>query len=162
SAGVLRARFQRLHARALIETSRSPEAVKLLDEALRAFRSLGAQDFVARTLYDLARAHARLDARGEAIKFALAAEQALARGDVIDRTLELEIHQFLAAAYHGLGDTASAQARGERARTLAEDIADPAALARLYSSLSLTRFEENDKEAALAYARKSADIWESL
>jgi tetratricopeptide (TPR) repeat protein len=162
SSGVLRARFQRLQARALIETTRSPDAVKLLDEALRAFRSLGAKEFVARTLYDMARAHGRLDAIGEAVKYALDAEQAIARGDVIDRTLELEIHQFLAGMYHVLGDPASAQIRAERARTMAEDAADPAALAKLYSSLALSRYEEGDKEAALAYARKVIELSESL
>lgn len=162
ASGILRARFQRLQARALIETSRSPDAVRLLDEAVRAFRSLGAREFVGRTLYDLARAHARLDSPGEAINFALQAEQAVARGDVIDRTLELEIHQFLASAYHTLGDEASAQIRAERARAMAEDAADPAALAKLYQSLALTRFEQGDKEAALAYARKSLDLYDGL
>jgi len=162
ASGILRARFQRLQARALIESIRSTEAVKLLDEALRAFRSLGAKEFVARTLYDLGRAHMRLDAPGEAIRNALQAEQAIERGDVIDRTLELEIHQFLAGAYHALGDAASAHIRAERARSLAEDAADPAALAKLYQSLALTRYEEGDKEAALAYVRKSIDLHDTL
>ena len=162
ATGVLRARFQRLHARALIETSRSPEAVKLLDEALRAFRSLGAKEFVGRTLYDMARAHARVDAIGEGVKYALDAEQSIERGDVIDRTLELEIHQFLAGSYYVLGDVASAQIRAERARAIAEDAADPQALAKLYFALSFSRYEEGDKEAALAYARKSLELWESL
>src|SRR6266508_1487407 len=121
ATGVLRARFQRLQARALIETSRSQETVKLLDEALRSFRSLGAKEFVARTLYDLARAHARLGAPGEGIHYALEAEQALQRGDVIDR-----------------------------------------ALAKMYGALALTRYEEGDKEAALAYARKSIDAHDAL
>lgn len=162
ATGVLRARFQRLQARALIETTPSPEAVKLLDEALRAFRSLGAKEFVARTLFDLARAHARLWATGEALSLALQAEQAIQRGDVIDRTLELEIHQFLSAAYLTLGDQSSSQIRAERARALAEDAADPAALAKLYQSLALARYEQGDKEAALAYARKSIDLFESV
>lgn len=162
ASGILRARFQRLQARALVESARSSEALKLLDEALRAFRSLGAKEFVARTLYDLARAHARLGSPGEAVRLALQAEQAIERGDVIDRTLELEIHQFLAASYHALGDSSSAQIRAERARSLAEDVADPAALAKLYESLALSRYEEGDKEAALAYARKSIDLYETL
>ncbi|MBI2983997.1 MAG: hypothetical protein HYY42_07480, partial [Chloroflexi bacterium] len=162
ATGVLRARFQRLQARALIDTARSPEAVKLLDDALRSFRSLGAKEFVARTLYDLARAHARLGAPGEAVRYALEAEQAIARGDVIDRTLELEIHQFLAGVYYALGDISSAQLRGERARTIAEDAADPVALARLYGALALTRYEEGDKEAALAYARKAIQAHDAL
>lgn len=162
ATGVLRARFQRLQARALIESAKTSEAVRLLDEALRAFRSLGATEFVARTLYDLARAHGRLGSTGEGIRYALLAEQAIDRGDVIDRTLELEIHQFLAAAYQVSGDPASSEIRAERARVLAEDTADPAALAHLYQSLALTRFEQGDKEAALAYARKSIDLFESL
>ena len=162
ASGILRARFQRLQARALIETTRSPEAVQLLDEALRAFRSLGAKAFAARTLYDLARAHMRVGAPGEAVRYALQSEHAIERGDVIDRTLELEIHQFLASIYYGLGDVASAQIRSERARAIAEDAADPAALAKLYGSLALTRYEEGDKEAALAYARKSIEAHDAL
>jgi len=162
ASGILRARFQRLQARALVESTRSPEAVKLLDEALRTFRSLGAKEHVARTQYDLARAHARLNAVGEAVRSALQAEQALERGDVIDRTLELEIHQFLANAYYALGDLDSAQIRAERARAIAEDAADPAALAKLYGALALARYEDGDKEAALAYARKSIEAHEAL
>ena len=162
AGGILRARFQRLQARALIESTRSQEAVKLLDEAVRAFRSLGAKEFVARTLYDQARAHARLGATGEAVNLALQAEQAIQRGDVIDRTLELEIHQFLAGEYWVLRDHASAQIRAERARAVAEDAADPMALAKMYQGLALTRYEEGDKEAALAYARKAVAAWEKL
>ncbi|MEX2047281.1 MAG: helix-turn-helix transcriptional regulator, partial [Chloroflexota bacterium] len=162
STGVLRARFQRLQARAMIETHTTSETVKVLDEALRAFRALGARDFVARTLFDLARAHGTMMAPGEAVNYALQAEHAVERGDVIDRSLELDIHQLLASMYHWLGDKASASIRAERARALAEDVADPAAVARLYQSLSLTRFEEGDKEAALAYARKAVDLFETV
>lgn len=162
ATGVLRARFQRLQARALIESARSPDAVKLLDEALHTFRSLGATEFVARTQYDMARAHSRIGSAGEGIRHALLAEQAIERGDVIDRTLELEIHQFLAGAYHASGDPSSAEIRAERARGLAEDTADPSALARLYQSLAWTRYEQGDKEAALAYGRKSLDLFEGL
>jgi tetratricopeptide (TPR) repeat protein len=162
ASGVIRARFHRLQARALIGSARSPESVTLLDEALRTFRSLGAKDQAARTLFDLARAHARLGSPGEALRFALEAEQAIERGDLIDRTLELDIHGFLAAAYMALGDVSSAAMRAERARALAEDVADPGAVARMYDTLALTRYEEGDKEAALAYARKSIDAYESL
>lgn len=160
--GVLKARFQRLHARALIESSRSPDAVSLLDHALRSFRSFGARDYAARALFDLARAHGRLQSFGEALRYALQAEQAIERGDLIDRTLELDIHRFLASLYVALGDPASAEIRGERARALAEDIADPAAVAKMYETLALTRYQANDKEAALAYARKAIDLYEAL
>ncbi len=162
ASGVARARFQRLQGRALIDTTRSRDMVRLLEEALRTFRSLGAKDQAARTLFDLARAHARLDSAGESIRFALEAEQALQRGDLIDRTLELEIHSYLAGMYMVLGDNASAEVRADRARAIAEDIADPIALARMYETLALTRYAEGDKEAAVAYSRKSVDAYEAL
>jgi tetratricopeptide (TPR) repeat protein len=162
AGGVLRARFQRLQARALIRTTRSTEAVKLLDDALRTFRTLGAKDHAARTLMDLAHAHERLDSLGESLRFAMEAEHAIERGELVDRTLELEIHQFLAGVYMALGDMASAEIRAERARALAEDVADPYSVATTYAALALARFNEGDKEAALAYVRKSIDIYEAL
>lgn len=162
SEGVLRARFQRLRARALIETTRSRDAVRLLDQALRTFRRHGQAELEARTLFDLARAHARLQAPGEAINLALACEREIEAGKVVDRTLELEVHRFLVNAYAWIGDHASADARGERALALAQDVADPAALAKLYASLAQTRHEQGDAEAALSYARRSLELYERL
>jgi tetratricopeptide (TPR) repeat protein len=162
SRGLMRARFQRLHGRALLLMDRSAEAIKLLDQALASFRSFGAKDLAARTMFDLARAHMRSDAQGEAIRYALDAEHALHVEDLIDKTLELDIHRLLSTVYLRLGDVASADLRTERARALAEDIADPGVLAKLYASLALTRFQGGDREAALAYARKSLDGFEGL
>ncbi len=162
SRGLMRARFQRLHARALTVMDRPVEAIKLLDQALASFRSFSAKDLAARVMFDLAQAHARSDAPGEAVRYALEAERALHVGELIDKTLELDIHRFLSGGYLQLGDVRSADLRAERARSLAEDIADPAALAKLYASLALTRYESGDRDAALIYARKSLDGFETL
>lgn len=161
ATGLLRARLRRVHGRALAET-RSRDGVHLLDEALRLFRSAGATELVARTLFDLARAFARLDAPGEAVRYALEAEQGVQRGDLIDRTFELQLHQFLAAAYQALGDGSSAEIRAERARAMAEDGGDPRTLASLYQTMALTRYEQGDSEAALAYARKGLEAFEAV
>lgn len=160
--GILRVRIKRLRARALIETDRSRESVRLLDEARRDFERLARPDLVARTLFDLARAHARLDEPGEALSYALSAEQALLRGDVVDRTLELQIMRILVNIYERLGDYGSAALRGERALAIAEDVADPDALAKLYSSLALTRFEQKDIESAITYAKRALGLYETL
>lgn len=162
ASGLLRARFRRLRARALIETSRSRESVRLLEEALQTFRRLGVVELEARTMFDLARAHARLDAPGEGLRLALACERAIEAGKVVDATLELELQRFLANTFVRLGDHASADLRAERALALAQDVADPAALAKLYAGLAITRHEQGDQEAALVYARRSLDLYQQL
>lgn len=160
--GVLRARAKRVHARALIETERSREAVRLLNEARREFEALREKELAARTLFDLARAHARLDQPGEALHHLLACERALEGREVVDRTLELQVQRLLSNVYVRLRDFNAADLRAERALAIAEDVADPDALAKLYSGLARTRHEQGDTETAIGYARKSLELYERL
>jgi tetratricopeptide (TPR) repeat protein len=146
----------------LVDTARTPDAVQLLRAALTAFQSHGAKDQAARTLFDLARAHSRLHSHAESLRCALEVERAIERGDVVDRSLELDVHRFLAGVYIALGEFASAEVRAERARALAEDVADPVVVAKLYETLALTRYEGGDKEAALAYLHKSIELYEKF
>jgi tetratricopeptide (TPR) repeat protein len=162
ATGLLRARFQRLHGRALTESTRSPDAVSLLDEALRYFRAHGERALAARTVFDLAVAHARLWRLGEALNLALEAERAVADRDVVDRTLELQIHSLAASVFVALGDIGSAELRAQRALAIAQDVADPATMAQMYSTLSFARHEEGDLEGALDFARRSLDIYDNL
>jgi transcriptional regulator with XRE-family HTH domain len=162
ATGLLRARFQRLHGRALTESSRSPDTVGLLDEALRYFRAHGERALAARTVFDLAVAHARLWRLGEALNLTLEAERAIADRDVVDRTLELQIHSLAATVFVALGDIGSAELRAQRALAIAQDVADPATMAQMYSTLSFTRHEEGDLEGALDFARRSLDIYDTL
>ena len=159
TSGLLRARAKRLRARALIESTRSREAIQLLDEARREFIARGERELAARTLFDLARAHARLDQPGEALHYLLLAERALEAREVVDATLDLQVQRLLANTYVRLGDYDAASLRGERALALAQDIADPHALANLYSGMARTRYEQGDLEAAIAYARRALDIY---
>jgi len=161
-SGALRARVKRVRARALIETDRSRDAVRLLDEARREFEQLGEKDLAARTLVDLARAHARLDQPGEALHYLLASERALEAREVVDRTLELQVQRMLSNVYVRMRDFVAADLRAERALAIAQDVSDPDALAKLYSGLALTRQEQGDTETAIGYARKSLDLYEQL
>jgi len=162
SSGVLRARAQRLRGRALNEASKSRDAIRLLDEALRTFRDARERELVVRTTYDLAVAHGRLDEHAESLNLALECERALRNGELVDRTLELQVLAYIAAKLVELGDFASADLRAERARALAEDIADPRALGTLYESLAATREQQGDLDGALRFARKAMEAHRQL
>ena len=162
ASGALAARVKRVRGRALTQTARSREAVRLLDEALRAFRAAGENEAVVRTLYDLALAHARLEQQGEALNLALQCEHMLNESVLVDRTFELKLLSFLAGTFVTLGDFGAADARAERAKALAEDVTDPRAVANLYENLAVTREKQGDLEAALQYARRSLALYEHL
>ncbi len=162
AAPSLRARMRRVHGKALVALGRPREAVPVLDDALRAFRTARDTESMARTMYDLAVAHARAQSIGDALGLALQAEHTIASGDVVDRTLELELLTFLATLFVTLGDYDAADLRAERAKAIAQDVADPSAVASLYQSLAATRQEQGDFEAALAYARRSLQAYEQL
>jgi len=157
-----RARLLRLRGRALTETTRSGEAIKVLDDALRLFRAAGDRDMVVRTLLDLAKAHAFVEEFGEALNLALQAEQAVNVGDLVDRSFELQLLSFLSGILIIVGDTGAADVRAERARAIAEDVAEPRALASIYQVLTEAQQRKGDFEGALVYARKSLAAYEEL
>ena len=160
--GAGRARLARLRGRALVELGRPKEALIDLDDALRRFRAAGQRDLAARTLFDLAWAHAAAEAHGEALNLALQCEHALTAGDIVDRTLELKVLAFLAGSFVLVGDLTAADLRSERARALAEDVTDPRTLADLYENLTTTRQRQGDLDAALVYARRAVAAYEDL
>lgn len=157
-----RARWLRLRGRIALQTDHTTEAVRLLDVALRLFRSQGTRELAARTLLDLAMAYGRIEAHGEAVHYALQCENAIYAGEVVDRTLELRVLSLLASLFVTLGDLTSADLRIERAKQVAEDVADPRAVGNLYASLAIAREREGDLEAALNFAQKSLDAYEQL
>ena len=162
AAGALAVRVKRLRGRALVEANRSRDGIRLLDDALRSYRAVGDRELVARTLYDLAVVHARLEEQGEALNLALQAEHLVNEGAVVDRTFELKLLSFLASTFVVLADFGAADLRTERAKALAEDVRDARAVANLYESLAITRQKQGDFEAALAYARRSLTAYEEL
>jgi tetratricopeptide (TPR) repeat protein len=151
-----------LRGRALNAMDRPHEAVRALDEALRAFRGRNDRASAARVVFEIARAHAQLDNQTEALNLGLQAEAALNDGTIVDRTFELRVMEFIAAIAVNLGDFAAADLRTERAKALAEDVTDPHTLASLYENLTVTRQRQGDLEGALLYARKSLDAYERL
>src|SRR5258708_2168499 len=162
SSGVLRARALRIRGRALVEAGRPREAIAALEEAARAFESLGEREMVIRTTYDRAVAHAHLDEPGNALALALESEASLRAGGFVDRTLELQVRSLLAATFARAGDLESADQQARLALDLASDVVDTDALATLYSTLSVTRQRMGDIDSALGYARQSLALYEGL
>jgi tetratricopeptide (TPR) repeat protein len=162
SRGTLRARWLRLHGQALLRLDRARDAINSLDQARRAFRSLPDPELTARTTYELAQAHAALGEFAEAVGLASECERLLDSRVVVDRTLEFQVMNFLAAMFIDLGEVGAADLRAERALTIAKDVSDLSALAHLYAGLSITRQQQGDFEAALSAARKSLEAYERL
>lgn len=151
-----------LRGRALLGLDRPRDAVRALDDALRAFRATSDKASATRVLFELARAHAQLDNQAEALNLGLQCEAAINDGLLVDRTFELKVMEFIAAIAVNLGDFGAADLRTERAKALAEDVADPRTLASLYENLTVTRQRQGDLEGALLYARKSLEAYERL
>lgn len=151
-----------IQGRALLALNRPHEALKALDAALRSYRSKNDRASATRVLFELALVHARLDNQTEALNLGLQCEAAINEGVIVDRTFELRVMELIAGIAVNLGDFSAADLRTERARTLAEDVSDPRALASLYENLTVMRESQGDREGALLYARKSLEAYERL
>jgi tetratricopeptide (TPR) repeat protein len=162
ATGSLRARALRARGRALVEAARPREGLVLLEEAGRAFESMGQRESVIRTIYDRALAYAHLNEPGNALALALECDAAMTAGGLVDRTLELQVRSLLATTFARSGDLESADWQAQRALRLAEDVVDPDALGSLYSTLSFARQRQNDLSGAMAYARKGLAVFEEL
>jgi tetratricopeptide (TPR) repeat protein len=158
----LRARYLRLSGRVSLAQDRAREAVPQLADAVRLFRQERQRDLAARALFDLAQAYARSEVPGEAVTYGLQCEQAINVGDLVDASLEMRLMAFLAGLFVTMGDRTSADLRIERARRLAEDVAEPRGVGNLYYDLAVLRQEEGDAESALRFAFKALDAYEWL
>jgi transcriptional regulator with XRE-family HTH domain len=162
TVGAERVRAQRVRGRALIGLGRPAEAVKILDAIGREQRGAVDPLLRVRVLFDLALAHQALDAPGEALRFALQCDAAFQNGEIVDRSLELQILLFLANGFARIGDTGSANVRAQRALEVAADVGDRATLAALYGGLAVTREDRGDVEAAVTYAHRSIQLYDEI
>ena len=161
-SGALAARAMRLRGLALLGAGRPREAAPALDESRRAFAAVGERELAIRATFDLATSYGRADQHGESLALALQTARALEAGELVDRTMELRVYAYLASKFLVIGDAASADRYAERAKALAEDVVDPAAVANLYMSLAVTRQEQGDIDAALQHARRALSAYEQL
>jgi tetratricopeptide (TPR) repeat protein len=150
-----RGRALRLQGRALLALDRARDALRPLEDAANDFRSRGSVDLAIRALYDTAVAHARLDETEETLMTALECERALRAGEIVDRTLELQVRALLAATYVRRGDFEAADLQAERALTLAQDVTNREAQAALYAGLAKSEQERGNFDRAATYWKRS-------
>ena len=160
--GLIAGRADRLAGLALLAQRSTHDAITRLEAARSAFLAVGERQLSLRTTFDLARAYGRADAHGRSLALALEVDHGISSGDVIDRTLELQVDAYLASKFVTIGDPVSADIYAERARALADDVSDPHALAHLYMTLAITRQEQGNLDAALDYARRSVKAYDDL
>jgi transcriptional regulator with XRE-family HTH domain len=161
-SGTYRGRALRLRGRALLALDSARLALEVLEEAATDFRGRGNLDLAARTLYDIAIAHARLDETEEALLTALECERALRAGEVVDRTLELQVRALLASTYVRRGDFEAADNQTERALVLAQDVTNREAQAALYAGLAKSEQDRGNLERAAGYWSRSLTELEHL
>lgn len=162
ATGPLRARILRLRGRALFALDRPREALPVLHDAVSEFRATDQADMAARTLFDIALCHARLDESEEVILSALECERALRTGELVDRTMELRVRSTLAAAYVRRGDFEAGDLQAERAIALARDVSDREALSSLYASLARSEQDRGRLDPALRFWERSLGELEAL
>jgi tetratricopeptide (TPR) repeat protein len=160
--GPVRAKALRIQGRALVETGEARAGLEILEQAGAELKALGLNELAVRVLYYRAIAHAHLDEPGNALTLALECEAAMNARGLVDRTLELQLRSLLATTFARVGDLNTASQQGERALALADDVVDPEALGSLYSTMAMTRQRQGELDAALSYARKGLEIFESL
>lgn len=155
--GALRARFRLLHGRALLALGQVDAAIAPIDEAIRAFRALGARESYTKATFWLAQAHLRSGAHSEALQLLLRVDAAIAGGAVVEAVFEAEVQRSLAVAYAALGVAASVE-HLDRARRLADDSGDPHALATRYRRRAEERYALGDRATALSFAHAAFDV----
>lgn len=155
-------RVLRLRGRALLGLDRARDALGVLEEARKALRAREQLDLVARTQFDLAYAHARLDEHEEALLAGIECLRAFAAGDIVDRTLELQLHAVLGSLYTRRGNAVAADSHIKRALEIAEDISDREALAAVHASIARTEEERGNLERAIEQWRRSLAFLEEL
>ena len=151
-----------LEGRAYIRLRRAKEAVAPLERALAIARQLQDKAEIARVRNELGAASGQSFAYREAVQHHLAALEAIQRGDLRDRHLELEVLRHLGESHAALGEHAVAIGYYERALAAALELADPERLAGVQMVVADAYAQQRDYEAAIAHARASVTLREQV
>lgn len=162
ATGRLRGRALRAQGRALLALDRTQEALTVLRGARIELRANGGAELAVRVLYDEALAHARLDQSEEAMLSALECERALRAGEIVDRTLELQVRTLLASAYVRRGDFAAADHEIALASELAQEVTSREARAALHASIAKTEQDRGHFDKAVEHWQRSMVELEAL
>jgi tetratricopeptide (TPR) repeat protein len=157
-----RATLQRLLGRAYTQEQRAPEAVSVLSDALRFFKTAQAPEQIARTRSQLGAAMLELRTYVEAQQELESALAYMSEFDVKDPLLKVHTLYNLGVSFYMRGDYRSAAQQFDRAEREGADIGDLRWQAGLLAGMGMSYSMLEDFEAAVTYLRKSEALFEAI
>ena len=157
-----RGQLLRSLGRALTQGHRGPEAVEVLNEAVRIFTSLGDTEQVTRARAQLGAALMEIPSYAEAQAELEAALASMSKLGVRDPLLKVHTLYNLGATFYMRGDFSAAVQQFERTQREGSDVADIRWQAGLYAGIGMSHLELGDLEAAVTYLRRSEALFDAL
>ncbi len=157
-----RAALQRSLGRALTQARRGPEAVAVLNEALRFFKAKEDVDEIARTRSQLGSALIEMRSYAEGQQELESALAYMSKSDVKDPLLKVHTLYNLGISFFMRGDYRAAAQQFDRAAREGADIGDLRWQAGLYAGMGMSYSKLGDFEAAVSYLRKSEALFEAI
>jgi tetratricopeptide (TPR) repeat protein len=157
-----RAVLQRSLGRALTQGHRPPEAVAILNDALRYFKAAEDIDGIARTRAQLGAALNEMRSYAEGQQELESALAYMSKGDVKDPLLKVHTLYNLGVSFYMRGDYRAAAQQFDRAAREGADVGDLRWQAGLFAGMGMSYSKLGDFEAAVSYLRKSEALFEAI
>ena len=157
-----RASLQRSLGRAYTQDRRASEAVAVLNEALRFFRSVNDPSQIARTRSQLGAAMLELRTYVEAQQELESALAFMSESEVRDPLLKVHTLYNLGVSFYMRGDYKAAAQQFDRAEREGADVGDLRWQAGLFAGMGMSYSMLQDFEAAVNYLRKSEALFEAI
>jgi tetratricopeptide (TPR) repeat protein len=157
-----RAILQRSLGRAYTQADRAPEAIAVLNDALRFFKTIDDSEQIARTRSQLGAALLAMRTFAEAQSELESALAFMSKVDVKDPLLKVHTVYNLGVSFYMRGDYHAAALQFERAAREGADVADLRWQAGLFAGMGMSYSKLEDFEAAVTYLRKSEALFEAI
>ena len=157
-----RASLHRSLGRAYTQDRRAPDAVSVLNEALRFFKAVDDSEQIARTRSQLGAAMLELRTYVEAQQELESALAFMSKSDVRDPLLKVHTLYNLGVSFYMRGDYRSAAQQFDRAEREGADVGDLRWQAGLFAGMGMSYSMLEDFEAAVSYLRKSEALFEAI
>jgi tetratricopeptide (TPR) repeat protein len=157
-----RATLQRSLGRAYTQARRAPEAIAVLNEALRFFKTADDSEQVARTRSQLGTAMLEMRTYAEAQQELESALAFMSKAEVKDPLLKVHTIYNLGVSFYMRGDYRAAAQQFDRAALEGADVGDLRWQAGLFAGMGMSYWKLEDFEAAVTYLRKSEALFETI
>jgi len=157
-----RAILQRSLGRAYTQAGRAPDAIAILNDALRFFKAAEDSEQIARTRSQLGAAMLEMRTYAEAQGELESALAFMSKVDVKDPLLKVHTLYNLGVSFYMRGDYHAAALQFDRAAREGADVGDLRWQAGLFAGMGMSYSKLEDFEAAVTYLRKSEALFEAI